>query len=126
MLVVDDNHDNREIYSQYLENHGYRVAVAKNGLEGVSAASEWRPSVVVMDVAMPGIDGWEATRRIRAIRGLKDTFVIAVTSYDDATSRRSSFDAGCDLHLVKPVRPEDLLANVVVGMDAIASRTPKP
>ena len=102
VLVVDDDPDNRDVLAEYLTFCGYHVACARNGLEALSLALAIQPQVVLMDLAMPGLDGYEATRRIKADALTKHTVVCAVTALACAADRQAALDAGCDAVFVKP------------------------
>jgi CheY-like chemotaxis protein len=112
VLVVDDFEDNRAMYVEYLQFHGFRVIEAVNGLEAVERTWEHLPEVVVMDLSLPVMDGWEATRRIKAGARTKGVSVIALTGHAEAAHAKRAFDAGCDDFIAKPCLPEELLAKV--------------
>lgn len=122
MLVVDDNEDNREIYATSLRHAGYEVEVASDGEEALDAAARLRPRVVVMDLGMPGMDGWEAIRRLRAERSTDDAYVIVVSGFADRASRRRATDAGCDEFLAKPCLPRELIARIASALRAQATK----
>lgn len=112
ILVVDDYEDTREMYAEALEGHGYVVAMAGCGEDAVLAACVNRPELVVMDLAMPGIDGFMAIRAIRALPELDSTYIMVVSgSADDATRQRAK-NAGCDTFLAKPLLPETLVSRI--------------
>ncbi|HYJ80917.1 MAG TPA: response regulator [Longimicrobiaceae bacterium] len=117
VLIVEDNADNREIYCTILRHHGYSVAEAETGEEGIRIAREVLPAVVLMDVSMPGIDGFEATRRLKADPLTAAIPVIAVTAHALAEDRQRALEAGCDGYLAKPVEPRRVLQEVerIVG-----------
>jgi PAS domain S-box-containing protein len=112
LLVVDDNHEHADTLALYLGFAGHHVRVAYNGLDAVTAAAESDPDAVLMDVGMPGLDGYEATRRIRAQPGGARRVLVALTGWGQADDRRRSRAAGFDAHLVKPADPPALLALV--------------
>jgi two-component system cell cycle response regulator DivK len=101
ILVVEDQEDNRKILRDLLGSAGYQMTEAWDGEAGVSAAKEQRPDLILMDIQLPHMDGYEATRRIKADPELKSIPVIAVTSY-----------AGCDDYVTKPYSPRQLLAKI--------------
>ncbi len=109
VLIVDDNEDNRQILIDLLSANGYEVLEALTGLDAVAIAAREAPDLVLMDIQLPGIDGHEATRRIKAIPALARTPVIAVTSYALAGDDRKAADAGCDAYITKPFSPRELL-----------------
>ena len=96
VLIVDDFEDNREMYAQYLRFHGYDVAEADNGQEALRQASGLRPDVIVMDLSLPGMDGWEATRRLKQDAATRDIPVIALTGHALTGSEHTAREAGCD------------------------------
>ena len=103
ILVVDDFQDNREMYAEYLSFSGFRVAEAATGLEALDKAFELLPDLILMDLSLPGIDGWEATRRLKADPVLKTIPVIALTAYAMREDEARARAAGCDDYLSKPV-----------------------
>ena len=112
ILVVEDQKDNRQIIRDLLTSQGYEMIEAVTGLEGVAAAERERPDLILMDIQLPEIDGYEATRRIRANPALRDVPIIAVTSYALSGDDVKAFDAGCNAYVTKPFSPRELLAKV--------------
>jgi two-component system cell cycle response regulator DivK len=112
ILVVEDTEDNRNIIRDLLTDAGYEMLEATTGEEGVAMAAEHRPDLILMDIQLPVLDGYEATRRIKANAALSHIPIIAVTSYalsgDDAKARA----AGCDAYVAKPFSPRQLLAKM--------------
>lgn len=112
ILVIEDQEDNRRIIRDLLANAGYEMIEALDGETGVRLAKSERPDLILMDIQLPVIDGYEATRRIKAEDELKPIPIIAVTSYalsgDDAKARI----AGCDAYVAKPFSPRLLLAKI--------------
>jgi CheY-like chemotaxis protein len=106
VLVVDDLADNREIYAAYLEFEGYRVAHAVDGHEALAKATALRPDAVVMDLSLPGIDGWEVTRRLRQEEATREVPIIALSGHTRPEYLQNATDAGCDAFLAKPCLPE--------------------
>lgn len=116
VLVVDDSIDNLTVTSLYLQQNGYRVATATNGEEAVSVAGLIKPDLIVMDLAMPGVDGLESTRQIRQNETLKNIPVIALTAFSTEGFRRAAHDTGFDGYLTKPVdfgRLHDLIGRLI-------------
>lgn len=122
VLVVDDFEDNRMLYAEYLEFHGFRVAEAGNGEEAIERTLELRPAVVVMDLSLPVMDGWEATRRLKANAKTRDVVVLALTGHAEASHAKKARDAGCDDFIAKPCLPEDLVAKVREHLERIAKQ----
>jgi two-component system cell cycle response regulator DivK len=112
VLVVDDFLDAREMYAEYFAFSGFRVAEASNGAEAVQKALELTPHVILMDLSMPGMDGWEATRRLKADRRTKDIPVIALTGHALAGFSESAKEAGCDAFVTKPCLPDTLVGEI--------------
>jgi two-component system, cell cycle response regulator DivK len=112
ILVVDDTLDARELYAEYLRIAGLRAEVAEDGYEAVAKATELLPSVIIMDLAMPRMDGWEATRRLKANPLTRNIPVIALTGHVIERSRERAIEAGADGYLTKPCFPDSLLAEV--------------
>jgi CheY-like chemotaxis protein len=112
VLVVDDFLDAREMYAEYFVFSGFRVVEASNGAEAVQMALELTPHVILMDLSMPGMDGWEATRRLKADRRTKDIPVIALTGHALTGFSESAKLAGCDAFVTKPCLPDTLVEEV--------------
>ena len=108
ILIVDDFQDNREMYTQYLRFNGYRVAEAVDGHDALAKAGALHPDLIVMDLSLPGLDGWEATRRLKADPYTKDIPVIALTGHALAGHEEGARGAGCDAFVTKPCIPADL------------------
>jgi two-component system, cell cycle response regulator DivK len=117
ILVVDDYADNREMYSAYLRFQGLDVVEAANGTEALEHAFERSPDLVVMDLSLPGVDGWQATRMLKADARTKNIPVIAVTGHALAGAPERAAEAGCDGFLTKPCLPEDLLREIQRMLD---------
>ena len=112
ILIVDDNDDNRRILRDLLTHAGMEVIEALTGEDAVARARTERPDLVLMDIQLPGIDGYEATRRIKAEPSLSQLPVIAVTSYALSGDEAKARAAGCDGYVAKPFSPRALLATV--------------
>jgi CheY-like chemotaxis protein len=108
LLLADDNEFAVRMLAQALEANGHDVTVARDGVSAVRMASELRPNVAVLDIGLPGIDGYEVARRLRLDPDLDGIRLVAVTGYGGAEDRRKSREAGFDEHLVKPVDFETL------------------
>src|SRR6185312_7600611 len=96
ILIADDNVDAREIYGTFFEFSGFRVATAVDGREVVAKARELRPDVVLLDLSMPGMDGWQAARAMRADPATADIIIIALSGHALKGSDRIAYEAGCD------------------------------
>ncbi len=109
VLVVEDNGDLRELYSTYFTSHGFRVQTASDGQIALAQAVECTPDLIVTDLSMPHLGGWEMTRRLKNDPRTAHIPVIACTGGTLGTSAERALDAGCDAYVVKPCLPEDLL-----------------
>jgi len=112
ILVVEDTEDNRQILRDLLGMAGYEMLEAHDGAEGVAKAAEHKPDLILMDIQMPVMDGYEATRRIKANPDLKAIPIVAVTSYALSGDEQKTRDAGCDAYIAKPYSPRQMLAKV--------------
>ncbi len=113
VLLVEDNEDNRIVYTTILKYYGYRVLEAHNGIEGVSLAREAHPDLILMDVGLPGLDGWEATRRLKASDETRHIPVIALTAHAMAGEREKYLSAGFDDYIAKPIVDERVLLGAI-------------
>ncbi len=112
LLLVEDNEMNRDMLSRRLARKGYDVVIAVDGLEGVAMAMSEKPDLILMDMSLPEIDGWEATRRIKADETMAQTPVIALTAHAMASDREKALEAGCDDYDTKPVELPRLLSKI--------------
>ncbi len=108
VLVVDDVDHGREIFAEYLEFRGFRVATAADGLEAIEKAHELLPDIILMDLSLPGIDGWEATRRLKQDPSTSAIPIIALTAHALASAHDRARDVGCNAVVTKPCLPKDL------------------
>jgi CheY-like chemotaxis protein len=121
ILVVDDYQDAREMYSEYLKASGFRVAEARTGLEAVSKAHELQPDCILMDLSLPGIDGWEATRQLKADRSTTHIPIVAITGHTSELASRDARAAGCSSFVLKPALPDAVVAEVKKAMGTVES-----
>ena len=112
ILVVEDQEDNRRIMRDLLTSAGYEIIEALSGEEGVAAAETHRPDLILMDIQLPGLDGYEATRQIKAKPDLEHIPIIVVTSYALSGDDVKAFEAGCNAYVSKPFSPRELLAKI--------------
>lgn len=124
VLVVEDYQDAREMYAAYLQFSGYRVAEAANGVEAIEKTLELMPDIILMDLALPKMDGWEATRRLKSDERTKDIPVVALTGHALAGYAESARQAGCDSFVTKPCLPDALVAEIKRMLAARAPRDP--
>jgi CheY-like chemotaxis protein len=122
VLIVDDYEDNREMYSQFLQFAGMRVAEAANGKEALSKTTELMPDLIVMDLSLPGVDGWQATRMIKEDPKTRDILVLALTGHALEGASEGAKAAGCDGFLTKPCLPEDLCREIQRMLAAARAR----
>ncbi|HVE82274.1 MAG TPA: response regulator [Myxococcales bacterium] len=112
VLVVDDYEDAREMYAEYLQYSGFRVAEARNGVEAMEKAFDLRPDVILMDLSLPVMDGWEATRRLKADGRTRGIPVVALTGHALTGHSEGAKKAGCDAFVTKPCLPDALVTQV--------------
>ena len=112
ILLVEDNEMNRDMLSRRLERRGYQVLLAVDGAEGVRVAGAEAPDLVLMDMSLPVVDGWEATRQLKASAATRHIPVIALTAHAMAGDRDKALEAGCDDYDTKPVELPRLLAKI--------------
>jgi two-component system, cell cycle response regulator DivK len=128
VLVVEDYQDAREMYSAYLQFSGFRIAEATNGVEAISKALELMPDIILMDLALPQMDGWEATRRLKDDERTRDIPIVALTGHALAGHAEGARQAGCDAFVTKPCLPDALLAEIrrMLSVSTRTRRTAKP
>lgn len=112
VLVVEDYQDAREMYAAYLQFSGFAVAEAANGVEAIDKTRDLLPDIVLMDLALPRMDGWEATRRLKADPKTKHIPVVALTGHALAGHAEGAREAGCDAFVTKPCLPDVLVAEI--------------
>ena len=113
ILIVEDNEMNSDMLSRRLKTRGYEVLVAVDGEMGIELARTKAPDLILMDMSLPLVDGWEATRRLKADNVLKRIPVIALTAHAMGTDREKAMEAGCDDYDTKPIELTRLLAKMV-------------
>lgn len=112
VLIIDDVEDNRLMYRQLLEHAGYRVADAADAISGLALAHELLPAIVVMDLSMPGLDGWEATRMLKSDPATSAIGIVALSAFHDPIARQRAKQAGADFFVAKPCLPAELALHV--------------
>ena len=120
ILLVEDNEMNRDMLSRRLERRGYEVVIAVDGQQGVDLAQSTRPDIILMDMSLPVIDGWEATRQLKAKDGVKATPIIALTAHAMSGDREKALEAGCDDYDTKPIELPRLLGKIEALLGARA------
>ena len=112
ILLVEDNEMNRDMLSRRLIRRGFQVVLAMDGQQGVDLARSERPDIILMDMSLPGIDGWEATRRLRADDATRGLPVIGLTAHAMSGDREKAIEAGCDDYDTKPVELDRLIGKI--------------
>ena len=112
VLLVEDNEDNRTVYRTILEHFGYQVIEARNGEDGIRMARESHPDLILMDISIPIIDGWEATQVLKHDPETSNIPIIALTAHALASDREKAMEVGCDGYLAKPCEPRAVVAEV--------------
>jgi two-component system, cell cycle response regulator DivK len=124
VLVVDDYPDAREMYSEYLEFSGFDVIQAVNGMEALQRAVDAAPDIILMDLSLPVMDGWEATRRLKEDARTNSIPVVALTGHALAGISEGAIKAGCDAFVTKPCLPEDLVKEIRRVLEGVPQATP--
>jgi two-component system, cell cycle response regulator DivK len=122
VLVVDDFPDNREMYGEYLEHLGFRVLECADGQTALDIARQEKPAAIVMDLSLPVVDGWEATRQLKNDPSTANIMIVVLTGHAEPASRQRAIDAGCDEFMAKPCLPADLAEKIKALLDASATK----
>lgn len=109
VLLVEDNVDNREVIRTVLIHYGYEVVEAVDGEDGIEKAGQEKPDIILMDLSLPKMDGWEATKRIKADDELKNIPIIAITAHAMSGDEEKALEHGCDGYLAKPCTPVSVI-----------------
>ncbi len=120
VLIADDNHPNAELFEAHLDGTGYETKVVFNGEDAVAAARSWQPALILLDVMMPKLSGFEVCRRLRADASTRDIAVVMVTALDQATDVETAVEAGTDDFITKPINKTELLLRVKALLDSRA------
>ena len=112
ILLIEDNEQNRYLATFLLERHGHRVVVAPDGPSGIALAEHVLPDLILLDIQLPGMDGYAVARALRAIGPLRATPIVAVPSYAMVGDREKSLEAGCNGYIEKPINPETFVAEI--------------
>jgi CheY-like chemotaxis protein len=124
LLLVEDNEENRDGLSRHLRRKGYEVLLAADGRQGVETARAQAPDLVLMDMSLPVLDGWEATRLLKAAAETRHIPVIALTAHAMAGDREKALEAGCDEYDTKPIEFARLLGKIQALLDKSAPPAP--
>lgn len=114
ILLVEDNEMNRDMLSRRLERRGYEVVIAEDGAQGVEMAGRTRPDLILMDMSLPVLSGWDATRQLKSADATRYIPIIALTAHAMNEDRQRAFEAGCDEYESKPVELPQLVAKIEV------------
>ena len=112
VLLIEDNEQNRYLTTFLLERHGYAVTSAMDGPQGVAMAGSMTPDLILLDIQLPGMDGYAVARALRQVPSLRATPIVAVTSYAMVGDREKSLAAGCDGYIEKPINPETFVSEI--------------
>lgn len=112
ILVIEDNEQNLYLLTFILEKHGYEVRAAKDGPEGIEKATSARPDLILLDVQLPGMDGYAVARRLKSNLELAKTPIVAVTSYAMPGDREKALESGCTGYIEKPINPDTFMTQV--------------
>jgi len=112
ILLVEDNEMNLDMLSQRLERRGYQITIATDGQQAIDLGSSENPDLILMDMSLPVVDGWEATRRLKASQATREIPIIALTAHAMAEDERKAREAGCDDYDTKPVELKRLLEKI--------------
>jgi two-component system, cell cycle response regulator DivK len=122
ILLVEDNADNRDMLARRLQRRGFEVVVAVDGLQGIALAGSEAPDAILMDMSLPELDGWEATRRLKGAPGTRSIPIIALTAHAMSGDRERALAAGCDEYETKPIE----LARLIAKIEALHAPGPRP
>jgi two-component system cell cycle response regulator DivK len=120
ILVIEDNEWSRDMLARRLSRRGYQVLVAADGKRGIAMTREQRPDLILMDMSLPEMDGWEATRRLKSDPATRSIPIVALTAHAMASDRQKAMDAGCDDYHTKPVDFENLVRSLESFLAAAA------
>ena len=125
ILLVEDNEWNRDMLSRRLIRRGYEVVIAIDGEQGIAMAQSESPDLILMDMSLPGVDGWEATRLLKATAGTKAIPILALTAHAMSSDREKAIEAGCDDYDTKPVELPRLLGKIEAWLTKSGKQVPQ-
>ena len=117
ILYIEDNHDNRKLVSRVLESEGYTIVGVEDGPTGLAFVEEKRPDLILIDLQLPNIDGYEITRKLRQLKGLEDIPIIALSAYVSQEDKDKCFAAGCDGFINKPIDVDSITKEIESYLD---------
>lgn len=112
VLLIEDNEQNRYLAIFLLEKHGFRIECAEDGIQGIEKARRTAPDLILLDIQLPKMDGYQVARALREIEALKHTPIVAVTSYAMMGDREKALEAGCNGYIEKPINPETFVDEI--------------
>jgi CheY-like chemotaxis protein len=112
ILIIEDNEQNLYLATFLLEKNGYEIVQARSGPEGIALAARQRPDLILLDIQLPGMDGYAVARALRQDEGLRDVPIVAVTSYAMVGDRERTLEAGCNVYIEKPINPETFVSEI--------------
>lgn len=112
ILIIEDNEQNLYMMTFLLEKHGYQVSQACNGIEGIELAKQVNPALILLDIQLPGMDGYAVARGLKDSKALADISIVAVTSYAMVGDREKAMASGCDGYIEKPIDPETFMEKI--------------
>jgi CheY-like chemotaxis protein len=118
ILIIEDNEQNLYLATFLLQKSGYEVVQARSGPEGIALAARMRPDLILLDIQLPGMDGYDVARALRQDEGLKDVPIVAVTSYAMLGDRERALEAGGDAYIEKPINPETFVSEIERSLKA--------
>jgi two-component system cell cycle response regulator DivK len=126
ILLIEDNEQNRYLATFLLQQHGYQVVTARDGFQGIELAQACSPSLILLDIQLPVLDGYGVARALRRIEALRATPIVAVTSHAMVGDREKSLAAGCTGYIEKPIDPDTFVSEIkhLIGLPGEARRNP--
>ena len=118
ILIIEDNEQNLYLATFILEKHGFEVIQARNGPDGLKTAKKCRPSLILLDIQLPGMDGYTVATRLKKLATLKEIPIIAITSYAMVGDKEKAISAGCDGYIEKPINPDSFIDDIRNFMQA--------
>jgi two-component system cell cycle response regulator DivK len=124
ILLIEDNEQNRYLLTFLLERHGYEVVAAADGQRGIAVAQTFVPDLILLDIQLPTMDGYSVARALRRNQALRDTPIVAVTSYAMPGDREKALESGCTGYIEKPINPETFIAEMELALPPRPQESP--